>query len=366
MVSLTPAAHHGRPAVSSMQSMSLSSFRSNFGMRNVRPRRGLQALALAAVLLLHAGLASAAEAAKPAPIPVIVDNDFGTDIDDGFALSLVLASPRLKPLLVTTTYGDTQTRAQLIAQLLHDTGHADVPLAAGPAIGTREGEIGQAGWLRSPAPQVRSDGVDALLATLKRAPAGTVTLLALGPLTTVDAALKQDPQTFARLKQVILMGGSIHRGYGPQAGTNSDTPSAEYNIKLAPQALRDLLASGVKVEVQPLDSTEIALPAPLQARIFAAHTPYAAPLSALYTLWAERSPWGTTPTLFDVVPVARLLAPSVCKPVPLHITVDDDGMTRVGAGAPNATACLDVDKAGVLKLVEAALAPAAVPKQAQP
>lgn len=317
------------------------------------------ALALVACLLMP--LAAAQPARPPAPMPVIVDNDFGTDIDDGFALSLILASPRLKPLLVTTTYGDTRLRAQLVAQLLQDTGHGQVPVAAGPAIGTREGEIGQAGWLRDGARPVRADGVEALLRVLREQPAGQVTLLALGPLTTVQAALKRDPAAFARLKGVVLMGGSLRRGYGPVAGTNSDKPSAEYNIKLAPQALRDLLASGVPVEVQPLDSTEIALPADLQARIFAAPTPYAGPLSKLYALWAARSPWGTTPTLFDLVPVARLLDPAVCTPVPLHITVDDDGMTREGQGKPNARACLDVDKDRVLALVAAALAPAGEP-----
>lgn len=317
------------------------------------------------LLLLLAGLsplagAAPAEPRSSAPQPVIVDSDFGTDIDDAFALALVLASPQFEPRLVIASFGDTPLRTRLLRRFLRETGHADLALATGPAQASAEAAVTQGTWAADEDTAAAPDAVEALLSQLRQAPANQLTLLALGPLTTIDTALQRDPATFARLRKVVMMGGSIRRGYGPQAGTTSPTPSVEYNVKLAPGALRRLLASGVAVEMLPLDATEVALPDALQQAIFAADTPWARPLSELYPLWAERSPWGTVPTLFDVVPVARLLDPAVCTPVPLHVTVDDDGMTRSSTGPANAKVCLDVDRSRVLARLRHALLPSPV------
>lgn len=315
---------------------------------------------LCAALVLAGGTAVAAPQAPPAshaPQAVIVDTDFGSDIDDAFAIALVLASPGLEPLLFTASQGDTALRARLLRRFLDAGGRPDLPVAAGPAGPGDDSPVTQGEWAATET-RASPDAVAALLDTLRAAPARHIVLLALGPLTTVDAALQRDPATFARLRKVVLMGGSIRRGYGDQAGTNSETPGAEYNVKLAPAALRRLLASGVAVEMLPLDATEVALPADLQAAVFAAATPWARPLSQLYPLWAARNPWGTVPTLFDVVPVARLLDPGVCTPVPMHVAVADDGMTRPAPGRANAGVCLDVDRARVLALLRRALVPA--------
>ena len=42
---------------------------------------------------------------------------------------------------------------------------------------------------------------------------GQITLIAIGPLSTVQAAIERDPATFRKLKRVVMMGGSIYRGY---------------------------------------------------------------------------------------------------------------------------------------------------------
>src|SRR5712692_6619736 len=53
---------------------------------------------------------------KPAAAPqkVIIDTDIGDDVDDAFAVALALRSPELQILGVTTTFGDTETRAKLL------------------------------------------------------------------------------------------------------------------------------------------------------------------------------------------------------------------------------------------------------------
>ena len=68
-------------------------------------------------------------AQKPAHAPqkVILDTDIGDDIDDAYALALVLTSPELKLLGVTTAWGNTGLRAQLVEGLLCETGQQNIP-----------------------------------------------------------------------------------------------------------------------------------------------------------------------------------------------------------------------------------------------
>ena len=61
-------------------------------------------------------------AAPPERIPIILDTDIGTDVDDAFALALILRSPELDLLAVTTVAGDTQARARLAAKMLWEAG----------------------------------------------------------------------------------------------------------------------------------------------------------------------------------------------------------------------------------------------------
>ncbi|ACK41425.1 MULTISPECIES: nucleoside hydrolase [Dictyoglomus] len=55
-------------------------------------------------------------------IPVILDTDIGTDMDDTWALAMLLNSPELDPKLITTVNGDTLYRAKLVAKLLKIAG----------------------------------------------------------------------------------------------------------------------------------------------------------------------------------------------------------------------------------------------------
>ena len=68
--------------------------------------------------------ASAADlqSAKLAPVPVILDTDIGDDIDDTWALALLLKSTELNLKLVVSDYGEAQYRARLLAKLLERAG----------------------------------------------------------------------------------------------------------------------------------------------------------------------------------------------------------------------------------------------------
>ena len=73
------------------------------------------------------------EADTPAKIPVILDTDIGSDIDDAFALALIINSPEFELLGVTTVSGDTAARARIAAKMLWEAGGKwrQVPVVAG-------------------------------------------------------------------------------------------------------------------------------------------------------------------------------------------------------------------------------------------
>ena len=72
-------------------------------------------------LLVAGSKYARAQKQVPAPQKVILDTDIGDDIDDAYALALVLTSPELKLLGVTTAWGNTALRAQLVEGLLCET-----------------------------------------------------------------------------------------------------------------------------------------------------------------------------------------------------------------------------------------------------
>lgn len=63
-----------------------------------------------AVMVLWLIAGGAVFAATPRPIPIVLDTDIGSDIDDVFALALILKSPELNLRAVTTVSTDTQAR----------------------------------------------------------------------------------------------------------------------------------------------------------------------------------------------------------------------------------------------------------------
>src|SRR6266849_8377590 len=187
------------------------------------------------------------------PEKVIIDTDIGDDIDDAFALALALRSPELQILGVTTTFGDTETRAKLVDRFLAEVGRPEIPVAAGtPTVskGTfTQRRYAEGGHDAKPS---HPDAVSFILEQIRRYP-GQVTLIAIGPLMNVGAIIDKDPATLRKLKRVVIMGGSIKRGYGDLGYTPPRPPKPEWNILNDIPSAQKLFASGVPLFVMPLD-----------------------------------------------------------------------------------------------------------------
>ncbi len=313
--------------------------------------------ALIALMVAHGSQAA------PAPTPVIIDTDIGDDIDDAFALALALASPKLEVVGVTAAWGDTQSRVWLIRRLLAAFGRNDIPVAQGIVTKSKT-PFSQMRWAqgaldKSPAP----DAVSFIREQVMKRP-GEITLLALAPMTNLEALIKADPAAFSKLRGVALMGGSITAGYNHGGSVLNPVPSAEYNIAMAPSALRAVLGSGVPVTMFPLDSTQIKFDEVRRDRLFAYGSPSTDALALLYHQWRLWNEWGQiTPTLFDSAPVAWVADPQSCTPVTGQVIVDEHGFTRLGEGRPNASICMAMRPDVVLDMTINLLTPKpAVPK----
>jgi inosine-uridine nucleoside N-ribohydrolase len=221
--------------------------------------------------------------------------------------------------------------------MLGEAGRQDIPVAVGVPTQLRNhvsqrryGEGGHFARASHPA------AVDFILGQIREHP-GEITLVCIGPLVNVGVMIDKDLQTFRKLKRVVIMGGSVDRGYGdPYASPTA--PQPEWNILNDIPAAQKLFAAGVPLFVMPLDSTLLKLDEVKREFLFRQSTPLTDSLTLLYHLWGQQ-----TPTLFDAMTIAFIDNPALCPVQPINIMVDEKGMTKRGSGAPNAQVCLKSD-----------------------
>ncbi len=178
---------------------------------------------------------------------MIIDTDAG--VDDAQAIMLALTHPGVDVLAITTLTGNVHIR-QVNPNVLTilEIMQADVPVYAGidrPLIQPWEdaaefhGGDGLGDFRDRPPLSRALEAEHAVLALLRlsREYAGELTLVALGPLTNIAAAIRLDPEFPARIKQFVFMGGTI------AAHGNTPNLTAEYNIYTDPEAAYITLAA---------------------------------------------------------------------------------------------------------------------------
>jgi purine nucleosidase len=273
-----------------------------------------------------------------APQKVIIDTDIGDDVDDAFALALALRSPELQILAVTTTFGDTNTRAKLVDRFLGEVDRSDIPVAAGtptpPKTPFTQLAYAEGGHF---AKASHANAVDFISEQIRLYP-GEITLIAIGPLMNLGSLIDKDPKAFRQLKRVVMMGGSIARGYDDLGYSPPHGPDAEWNIVNDIPSAQKLFGSGVPIYMMPLDSTQLKLDEVKRAFLLRQGTPIIDQLTLLYHQWGQQ-----TPTLYDPMTLSYILNPSLCPVQPMRIQVDDKGFTHAEAGAANAEVCLRSD-----------------------
>ncbi len=301
---------------------------------------------LALLALLTVAITASPASAAAATIPVILDTDIGSDIDDAFALGLALVSPELDLQAVTTCGGQAADRAWLVCRFLTHSRIKEVPVAFGRPPQPDFKIDGQYQYRHHPAPifnrtlkPVAESAVELLYQKLKEKP-GEMTVIAVGPLTNVARLFKEHPDAKPWIKRLVIMGGSVRLAYN-----GKPPPEPEWNIKSDVAAAREVFTSGVPLTVLPLDATaSLKLGKEDRQRLFSAYTPLTMQLQCLYELWDKE-----TPVLFDPAAVAAVFEGRFFTFEDLHLTVTDTGLTAEGKGKPNARVATAVKRDEFLK-----------------
>ena len=192
------------------------------------------------------------------PKRIIFDTDPG--IDDACAILLALASPELLVHGLSTVHGNCSLeQATKNALAVLELGNAlHIPVAMGcelPLVQPSRlapethGETGL-GYARLPEPRarpIRQHAIDYLIEQILAAP-GEITLVAIGPLTNIALAVRQEPRIVQALKELIVMGGSLRY-------EGNTTALAEFNTCVDPHAAHIVYHAGISTTLVPLDVT---------------------------------------------------------------------------------------------------------------
>ncbi len=274
------------------------------------------------------------------PIPVILDTDIGSDIDDTWALAMMLKCPELDVRLIATDTNDTVARARIVAKLLEVAGRTDIPVAVGKNFHNNRHDRQEA-WvadydLADYPGTVHDDGVDAIIRTIMDAPQ-PVTLICIGPLPNIGEALRREP-AIARHARFVGMHGSVRRGYG-------DKPeiSRECNVVNHTPDCQLAFAADWDMTITPLDTCGLVrLDGEHYQRIRHSDDPLLVALMENYRVWLEamdgrRESFDTNSSvLFDTVAIHLAYTTRHLTMERLPIRVTDDGYTVIDeqAGKP--------------------------------
>lgn len=284
-------------------------------------------------ILLFSPSASAGAPKYPAPIPVIYDSDIGDDIDDTWALVMLLKSPEFDVKLVVGDFRKAIYRTKLFAKLLTIANRTDIPI--GMAFGGKDGGGRQSRWVKdydlsSYEGKIYEDGVQAIIDTIMKSEQ-PITVIAVGPLTNIAEALRRQPQ-IAQKARFVGMHGSVRLGYG-----GSKTIHAEYNVRADAKACQATLSAPWDITITPLDTCGlIHLRGEKYAKVRDCDDPLTRALIENYRIWRLDNKPGeiktdetASSTLFDTVAIYLAFSQDLVKMEELPIRVTDDGFTRI-------------------------------------
>ena len=245
--------------------------------------------------------------------------------------------------MILTGAGNIDFRTAVTARYLQVSGRTDVLIGRGvQAWDTASSHRNQEPWIKgydlaSYPGEILEDGVGRMIEVIESSPM-PVTIIAIGPAVNLAAALARAPGIAARCR-LVGMFGSFDVGYD-----GAKIPSAETNVRLVPDAFRQVMAAPwLDVLITPLDTCGLAiLDGENYRRIWSATTdPMMRALIENYCLFAPRVTWMhcdffavRSTVLFDCVAVYLAYAEGLVEIETVRFTITDDGFTRRDANGP--------------------------------
>ena len=271
------------------------------------------------------------------PKRILFDTDPG--IDDACAILLALASPELSLEGLSIVHGncsvDQATVNALSVLELADAGH--VPVARGcelplvqPSLLAPEthGNTGL-GYAQLPKPRARpivQHGADFLIEKIMSSP-GEITLVAIGPLTNVALAIRQEPRLVQAVREVIVMGGAIRY-------EGNTTALAEFNTYVDPHAAHIVYHSGMPITLVPLDVTYqcVLTKADIQKmrRVDSPVTKFVEDATRFYMEFHDEFQSIEGCVINDPLALALTFAPELCSYREMPVDVDISGGISMG------------------------------------
>ncbi|MBK5224545.1 MAG: nucleoside hydrolase [Acidimicrobiia bacterium] len=276
--------------------------------------------------------------------PIIIDTDPG--IDDAMAIAVALAAPELEVVALTTVFGNhsievTTANAQRILDALGDVDTPVVRGASGPLVRAPhdpatlvhgDDGLGDAGHPPPSRPPLdRRNAAQHLVDTVLDRP-GSVTLVAIGPLTNLALALHLEPAIATAVAGVVMMGGAA-------TVAGNVTPAAEANIWNDPEAADIVFGAGWPLTMIGLDVTH---------QVFAGRAwldsvaQLGTPSADLVTATAPAYVRFHTETdgldgmhCHDVAAIADVLRPDLFETEPMHVRVATQGFAAGDTIATN-------------------------------
>jgi purine nucleosidase/ribosylpyrimidine nucleosidase len=218
-----------------------------------------------------------------------------------------------------------------------------------------------------PAPRSTASDVGAVeyLVETYRATTEEITLVPVGPLSNIAAALAIEPRIVEAVPEVVIMGGGHAMG--------NETPSAEFNIWADPEAAAMVFAAGFRrITLVPLDATHRALVTRADCdRLAASGTPAATAAADFVRRRIDAYARGHSVDAEDAAPVhdalciAYLVRPEVITTRSLHVAVETEGPLTVGRTVmdtrpqaktpPNCSVAFDADAAVFVSILQETL-----------
>lgn len=271
------------------------------------------------------------------PKRILFDTDPG--IDDACAILLALASPELSVEGISVVHGNCSLEQGTINALsiLELAGVSHIPVAQGCALPLVQpsllapethGSTGL-GYAQLPAPRLRHIGqhaVDFLIERILSAP-GQITLVAIGPLTNVALAIRQEPRLIDSIQELIVMGGAIRY-------EGNTTALAEFNTYVDPHAAHIVYHAGIPATLVPLDVTYQCVLTPGDVgrllKIESPVTRFVADATRFYMEFHDEFQKIEGCVINDPLALALAFAPDLCTYRGLPVDVDISGGISMG------------------------------------
>lgn len=271
------------------------------------------------------------------PKRILFDTDPG--IDDACAILLALASPELTVEGLSIVHGNCSLEQATVNALsvLELANATQIPVARGcelplvqPSLLAPEthGDTGL-GYAKLPAPRAKPIGqhaVDFLIEKIMSAP-GEITLVAIGPLTNVALAIRQEPRFVQALKEIIIMGGAIRY-------EGNTTALGEFNTYVDPHAAHIVYHAGIPTTLVPLDVTYQCVLTPGDVRrlqeVESPITQFVADSTRFYMEFHDEYQKIDGCVINDPLALALTFAPELCTYQELPVDVDLSGGISMG------------------------------------